>query len=120
MSKVYSSITGRVGRDPENKPTKIGDVLKFSVAQKTGYGENDTRWINIAVFNAGLQARRAEIHKGALVATEGWLEEKQLDNATKVYDLVADRLGVVEWFAITKKNQTAQPQATTGGYSADL
>jgi len=73
-------FTGNLGKDAELKTTQSGtQVLSFSVAVKSGYGDNEkTNWIHCALFG-----RRAEgnlvsyLKKGQQVAISGEYELKE-------------------------------------------
>lgn len=104
---------GVVGRAPETKTTGSGKtIVKFSLAvtKQYGQGENNTEWIEVAVFNQDLQPRVLdEVYKGAKVAVEGNLKVTERDGKT-FKDFIALRVGLVAWIAKSgAKQQTAAP-----------
>lgn len=124
MTDTYRSLAGTVGSDPTLRDTKLGpdSILRFRVAERTGYGDEDTRWWTVAVFNSGLiHHARAEVWKGLKVALEGRVEVQQY-NGQDQYNIIADKLGIIEYFAATKKNQSAPAAApvAVGTYTDDL
>lgn len=71
-SMAVVCLTGNLGKDAEVKQTSTGKtVIKFSVAVKTGYGENvRTTWYNCDYWSE--KTNIAEyLKKGALVGISG-------------------------------------------------
>ena len=100
---------GVVGRAPETKTTSKGDIVKFSLAvtKQYGQGQDNTEWIEVAVFNEDLQPRvLEEVYRGAKVAVEGNLKERTFDGKT-YKDFIALRVGLVAWIA--KSGARQQP-----------
>lgn len=108
--KLLQQITGNLGKDPESIETKVGEVVKFSVAVTLRYGDDPiTRWVQVALFDerrqddrdgelSPLQRRVLKgIEKGSKVAVEGTITSKEVDGKT-YYDMIATRIGIVEWF----------------------
>lgn len=120
MSKQYITISGNVGKDPQTSDTRAGQVVRFSVAQRTGYGDQDTRWYNVAVFNAGLIAGILQnVRKGTRVVVEGFAEENQY-NGQSQWQIVGDRVGLLNAFVPTKRGAPAATVTTVDGYSDDV
>ena len=107
---LLQQITGNVGKDPETQESKVGDIVKFSVAVTLRYGEDPiTRWVQVALFDerrqddrdgelSPLQRRVLKgVEKGSKVAVEGTITSKEKDGKT-YYDMIAKRVGIVEWF----------------------
>jgi single-stranded DNA-binding protein len=108
VQKIGTVVIG----DPQTFTTRVGDVLKFKLSVRTGYAGDGEKYdpsdiYDVAIFNDGLRARAAsEIYKGATgVVVEGFVTEREKDGRT-YRDLVANRLGLVEFFAGTRKGQT--------------
>lgn len=95
-------VVGVVGRNPEIKTTGGGDIVKFSLAVTRQYDREApgaTQWIDVAVFNEELQPRvMDEVYKGAKVAVEGNLKNREVNGKTYT-DMVAMRVGLVAWIA---------------------
>lgn len=78
-----TTITGRLGRDPDLKVTQSGfAILSFSVAvgskQKTAGGEYKDRvdWIDVKVLGKRAEGLGKFLAKGAFVAVEGRLQQE--------------------------------------------
>lgn len=98
---------GNVGADPEEFPTKVGPVVRFSLARPTGYGEDapPPRWLDIAVFNDEIREQvMAKVRKGSRICVEGTITEDSY-NGKPQYKMVASRVGEVEWFLRTQKSK---------------
>jgi single-stranded DNA-binding protein len=96
---------GIVGRNPETKDTRSGEITVFSLAVNKSYDRGDQPdWYDVAVFSEDLQRTvQAEIYKGAKVAVEGSLKIKE--GGSRPYrDIAAARVGLVEWL---RKDQVA-------------
>ena len=119
--REFKQLVGTVGRDPKLRDTKIGQVLKFSLAVKLGYGEEDTTWYEVAVFNEGLKSRAtSEIHRGLRgVVVEGFASEGSYQGKT-THNIIADRLGLAEHFAATRKGQSAPAPVTADAEYANV
>jgi single-stranded DNA-binding protein len=103
-----NQVVGNVGRDPEEFDTKVGPVVRFSVARNMGYGDDapPPRWISVAVFNDDIRPQVLEkIRKGSRVALEGTITESEYDGKTQ-YNMVAVRVGLIEWFL---RSQSSAP-----------
>ena len=99
-----NQVIGNAGKDPEEHTTKIGPVVRFSVARTMGYGDDapPPRWVSVAVFNEDLRDQAMErIQKGTPVAVEGTITEDTY-NGKPQYNMVAARLGVIDWFLRSK------------------
>jgi single-strand DNA-binding protein len=74
------SFTGRLTRDSEFRSTPSGlSVLKFSVANNTGFGDRQkTNYINCVLFGKRAEGRLKEfLKKGQEVAVSGELNLEQ-------------------------------------------
>jgi len=100
---LYQTV-GRVGRDPEIKQSTKGPFVTFSVAINQQYDDTPPLWIDVSVFNEGLQASvLRDIYKGAKVAIEGAYSVREYEG--KSYPRVmAFAVGLVEWL---RKEQVA-------------
>lgn len=89
---------GVITRDPQEKETAKGDIVVFSMAVPQSYGENGNVFVDVAVFNEGLQEVAKGLIKGNKVVVEGSYKERNVDGKT-YRDLIAFRIGTVDWFA---------------------
>lgn len=98
-------VAGKVGRDPITRDSAKGPIVKFTVAETIGYGEDrekNTKWWDVAVFKEALHpAVLANIFKGADVVLEGSASKRDQYN-----DIIASRVGLVSWLT------RVQPAAT--------
>ncbi len=116
-------IVGTVGRDPIVKTTTKGDIVKFSVAESDGFGEDKTTtWYEVAVWNEGLQEQiltgdngRPTIYKGAAVAVQGSVTVRDERYSP---DVNAVRVGLVTWLQRSKLGE-ARP-APVAAPASDL
>lgn len=109
--QLLTHITGNLGKDPETADTKVGTIVRMSVAVTMKYGKDDgiTRWVQVALFDerrkddqddelSPLQRQAMKkLEKGSKVAVEGVMKVRKVDGKT-YYDLSAKRIGVVDWF----------------------
>lgn len=110
-------IIGRVGKDPERVEWDDREFVSFSVAVTRKYGDRDndgegeeTRWFNVTVNNEDLMDWVEEnIHKGSLVAAQGYASEKQNGEYTN-YNFYAHNVSLVEWGG-RKTARTTKPAA---------
>ncbi len=82
------TITGHLARDAEQKSTAKGNaVLSFTVANTTGYGDNEkTNWFNCALFGKRAEGGLAQyMTKGKQVTVQGevTLNEYEKDGVHK-------------------------------------
>lgn len=82
------TITGNLARDAEQKSTAKGTaVLSFTVANTTGYGDNEkTNWFNCALFGKRAEGGLAQyMTKGKQVTVQGevTLNEYEKDGVHK-------------------------------------
>ncbi len=71
MNKLF--ITGRVGRDAEQRTTQSGTSLaSFSVAMDYGYGQNkETVWVKCTIWGKRAEALAQYIKKGDMISLVG-------------------------------------------------
>jgi single-stranded DNA-binding protein len=103
-----NQVVVNVGRDPEEFDTKVGPVVRFSVARNMGYGDDapPPRWVSVAVFNDDIRPQVLEkIRKGSRVALEGTITESEYEGKTQ-YNMVAVRVGLIEWFLRSQSGNT--------------
>ena len=113
--KVFMRVVGNVGRKPARSERR-DDIIEFSVAQNTGYDDDDeAEWFNIAIFEEGKPHLAAfalsQLNKGSKgVYVEGYgkITEK---NGKTYRDLTASRIGLLEF--VTKESA---PQAESDDY----
>jgi single-stranded DNA-binding protein len=115
-TKSYSYLIGNVVFDPETRPTRAGDSLRIRLAVEKGWTKEDgdlgADFYDVTIFNDGLRARaKSEIYKGARgVAVTGWLEKGEY-NGKPQWSLIADRVGLTEFFAASKKGASVPAPA---------
>lgn len=104
--KVFMRVIGNVGKKPARSERRE-DIIEFSVAQNTGYDDNDeAEWFNIAVFEEGKPHLAAfaldQLNKGSKgVYVEGYGKIKEVNGKT-YRDLTASRIGLIEF--VTKES----------------
>lgn len=120
------SFTGRLGKDCEIKQSQNGNRLVFSVAVKSGYGENEkATWANCVVFGKRADGALPQyLKKGQEVAITGevtlekWQDQQSVEKqALKVVvgslDLIggqAQQSAPVQQPAQQQGNYQQQPQ----------
>ena len=82
MSSINSiTISGNIGRDPEQKGTQSGTtVLSFSMAVTDRVRRNDqwedyTSWVNCVMFGKRAESIAQYLHKGSKVCVQGKIRE---------------------------------------------
>lgn len=95
-------VAGKVGKDPTIKGTARGDIVVFSVAESTGYGDGDnTKWWEVAVFKEALHpAVLSGVQRGSNVVLEGTSKSRESGGKT-YHDFIAFRVGLVDWLTRT-------------------
>lgn len=83
----YANITivGNVGKDPEQKDTKAGPVVKFSVGVSTRK-DGETQWFNVAAWGKTGEICQRYLKKGSSVLVSGTLSSSSYhakDGTTK-------------------------------------
>ena len=106
--RKYVSIVGNVGRDPETRQTKAGDVLSFSVAVSEGLAKYDpdtkkmevpTRWYRVSVWDEELQKAARTFVRGDKIAVKGTLTAREWQGKTteEVYAVAFATVGTWTW-----------------------
>jgi single-strand DNA-binding protein len=115
-------FTGNLGKDAELKATASGtSVLSFSVAVKSGYGDNaKTNWIHCAMFGKRAEGRVIDfLKKGAQVAISGEFELKEWDSQdgtkNKMPSVRVDELDLIGGKP-EQSQQGYQPPQPQGGF----
>ena len=82
MSSINTiTISGNIGRDPEQKSTQGGGfVLRFSVAVTDRVRRNDqwedyTNWVSCVMFGKRAESIAQYLHKGSKVCVQGKIRE---------------------------------------------
>lgn len=83
----YANITivGNVGKDPEVKSTKAGDVAKFSVGVSTRK-DAETQWFQVAAWGKTADVAMRFVKRGGSVLISGSLKQSSYqakDGTTK-------------------------------------
>jgi single-strand DNA-binding protein len=77
MSNVFTSMV-RVGRDPELKQVGQNDLLAFTAASTTGFGEKkSTLWMACSIWGRQGVALSPYIKKGSQIMVSGELSESK-------------------------------------------
>lgn len=107
--KVFMRVVGNVGKKPARSDRRE-DIIEFSIAQNTGYDDDDEpEWFNIAVFEEGkphlAEFALTKLNRGSKgVYVEGYGKIKEVNG--KVYrDLIASRIALLEF--VTKESAPA-------------
>jgi len=114
-------FSGNLGRDCKVQSTKSGTtVCSFSVAVKSGYGDNaKTSWVNVALFGKLAESRLPDyLLKGqkVLVTGEASLNEYQKKDGMMgaSIEVIADD---IELIGAKEESQTRPPVSPTQGWS---
>lgn len=111
---VLRSVAGRVGQDPEWRQAGESDVIQFSIALTTGYGDDapPPTWIQCTAWDRKPELQDfidTEIRKGDPVAVEGTYKTNEKDG--KVYHQInIVRLGTVDWFQASAPKSESAPR----------
>ena len=106
-------IIGNLGKDPEPKTTKNGNLLvNFSVATTDGWGENKhTNWHNVTVFGKTAEFCEKYLQKGSKVAVVGSVDYQkwEKDGETKyMTKIIGDKVKF-----LSPKSEEATQKATS-------
>ena len=107
-------ITGRLGKDPEQVPTKSGTPMcKFSLATDDGYGDNKkTNWHRVKVFGKTAEHCMTYLTKGRMVQVVGRIEYDKYDkNGVTMY--TADVIANTVEFIGGKQGQVATEDSSS-------
>lgn len=75
------NFVGRIGRDPELKKVGENDVLSFSLASDTGYGDNKkTIWLDCSLWGKRAVSLQPHLEKGTQMTAIGELSERSYTN----------------------------------------
>lgn len=117
------TLIGNIGRDPEIRETKSGNVLSFSVAtnERWGKGEDQQRttWHRVSVFGKRADALGSFLAKGMQVYVDGRINNQTVEGddgkKTTYSSVVANDIQVL---GSKGSNGQRTESASTGGYSA--
>ena len=71
------TFVGRIGRDPELKSVGDNDVLSFSLASDTGFGDNKkTIWLDCSIWGKRAVSLQPHLKKGTQMTAIGQLSER--------------------------------------------
>lgn len=101
------TITGNVGRDPEQRNTQGGDTItSFSVGVRQGWGDKaSTNWFRCSVWGKRGDTIRQHLAKGMKVTVVGELTIGEYDGKPQ-YEL---RVNDVDWQPSGDRQNTAPP-----------
>lgn len=108
------TITGNVGKDPEQRTTQGGDsVTSFSVGVRQGWGDRaSTNWYRCSVWGKRGDTIRQHLRKGTKATVIGELTIGEY-NGKPQYDV---RVNDVDW-APAGERQEPRQQADSRGYA---
>jgi single-stranded DNA-binding protein len=109
--KRLSHIVGNLGKPAVKKyvDSLEKDVVELSVAVTMSYGDDgETRWVQVAVWNEGLQEAVLGLAKGAKVAVEGVMKIDSYEGKPQ-YKMSASRIGSWKPFERLKTEATEKP-----------
>jgi single-strand DNA-binding protein len=79
MGNIFTSVV-RVGKDPEYKTVNTSDLVSFSGAVTTGFGEKKaTMWVNCSIWGKQGPALMPYIKKGQQIMVSGELSSREYD-----------------------------------------
>ena len=109
MSNVFTSIV-RLGKDPEYKTVGQSDLVSFSGAVTTGYGEKKaTMWLNCSIWGKQGPAIMPYIKKGDQVMVSGELSSREFEGKDGVKKSYLElKVSVIELIG-GKKETTPAP-----------
>ena len=100
------TITGNVGKDPEQRTTQGGDsVTSFNVGVRQGWGDRaSTNWFRCSVWGKRGDTIRQHVRKGAKITVVGELTIGEY-NGKPQYDI---RCHDQDWAATGERQDTRQ------------
>jgi len=114
-----TSITGRLGQDPELRYTTSGKpVTNLSLANVTGFGDNrQTHWFTVVAWNGQAEAVCNYLSKGAQIGIEGSLQTRRWvdrdGNSQTSVEIVANRVDFLD----SGSRRAAEPAEDAGPLS---
>ena len=88
---IYATVSGNVGGDAELKNVGGSEVLNFSVAADSGFGDRKTTiWFGCAIWGARGAKLQQYIRKGSKVTVIGELSQREHNGKTYLELRVAD------------------------------
>ena len=88
---IYATVSGNVGGDAELKSVGGSEVLNFSVAADSGFGDRKTTiWFGCAIWGARGAKLQQYIRKGSKVTVIGELSQREYNGKTYLELRVAD------------------------------
>ena len=113
------TATGHIGKDAATRTTPSGkSVTGFSVAVKSGYGDNEkTVWVDCGCWGDRYQKLAPYLTKGTLVAVSGELSTFEADNGKTYLKL---RVNDVTLCGNKPQTTGAKPQAPTNAKAAPV
>ena len=108
------NFTGNLGNDCRAGQAGQTPVVNFSVAVKSGYGQNEqTIWVDCALFGNRATALAPYLTKGQTVAVSGELGTREHNGKTYITCKV-DNVTLVGGKPQGQQQQQAQPQQAWG------
>lgn len=113
MNKLL--VTGRIGKDAQIIGQKDTKLLKFSVAETVGYGENaKTQWYDVNTFVSSNMLERAQkfvsiLAKGNKVVVTGKLGTREYEG--KTYLQIETNMNDIEVVSFKEKKPEVSDEA---------
>ncbi len=114
MPTLIQHAIGNVGGDPKEGDTRVGPVVRLSLAVTKSYPDmgkenGETRWLSVSVFKDSVREQVMEkISKGMVICVEGVIEKGEPYKGVPQFNMKASRIGLVEWFIPSKAARDAQ------------
>jgi single-strand DNA-binding protein len=121
MSNVFTAAV-RVGKDPEQKTVGQSELVSFSGACDTGYGEKKvTMWINCNIWGKQGTSLKPYIKKGDRIMVSGEFSAREYDakDGTKKTSFEL-KVNMVELLGNKKEEATAAKPAPAPQQSTDV
>ena len=101
------TVTGRLGKDPEQKTFGNTTTAKFSIASDVyERGEKKTLWFNATAFGRNVEQIMNQLTKGTLVTVSGELTIYERDGKTSL------NVSVNQWQKLSSGVSDGQPRAS--------
>ena len=117
------TFVGRIGRDPELKQVGQNDLLSFSLASDTGFGDNKkTIWLDCSIWGKRANSLQPYLKKGTQMTAIGSISERSYTNKDGV-EKTALQMNVGELSFSSDKSQggaSQQPQSNNGALDDDI
>ena len=80
-----ATVAGNLGKDAELRTAGSGQVLSFSVAATTGFGQREqTNWVNCSIWGKRGEALAQYLKKGTPVTVTGEITTREYEGKTYI------------------------------------